>query len=89
MSHKHHRILSTILEGPVSGNIHWREVESLLHHLNAVIEPGHGARMRVILNGVDGTLHVPHHSGVCDKHDLRHLRDFLMSAGVTMTSIGK
>ena len=89
MSHKHERILSSILAGPVSGNIHWREVESLLHHLNATIEPGHGARKRVILNGVDGTLHVPHHTGVCDKHDLRHLRGFLISAGVSMTSAGK
>jgi len=89
MSRKHNRILSAILAGPVSGNIHWRDVESLLHHLNATIEPGHGARMRIILNGVDGTLHHPHHSGVCDKHDLRHLRDFLISAGVTLTSSGK
>lgn len=89
MSHKHQRILSSILEGPVSGNIHWRDIESLLHHLSAVIEPGHGARKRVTLNGVEGTLHVPHHSGVCDKHDLRHLRDFLLSAGITISANGK
>ena len=87
MSRKHHRVLSAVLEGPVSGNIHWREIESMIRHLGAVIEPGHGARMRVVLNGVEGTLHVPHHSGVCDKHDLRHLRDFLLSAGVSMSSL--
>ena len=86
MSRKHHRVLSAILNTPVSGNIHWREIESLLHHLDAIIEPGHGARMRVILNGVEGTLRVPHHSGVCDKNDVRHVRDFLFSAGVNMNS---
>ena len=87
MGRKHHRVLSAILDGPVSGNLHWRDIESMLCHLGAQIEPGHGARLRVSLNGVDGTLHVPHHTGVCNKHDLRHLRDFLLSAGVSISSI--
>ncbi|MDH5180832.1 MAG: type II toxin-antitoxin system HicA family toxin [Gammaproteobacteria bacterium] len=87
MSRKHHRVLDALLSGPVSGNIHWREIESLLRHLGARIEPGHGARMRISLNGVEGTLHVPHHSGVCDKNDLRHLRDYLATAGVNMASM--
>ena len=82
MSHKHERILQAILQEPVSGNIHWREVESLLRHLGAKVDSGHGARMRVELNGFEGTLHRPHHSGVCSKHDIRHLRDYLLSAGV-------
>jgi len=82
MSQKYERILQSILQEPVSGNIHWREVESLLHHLGAVIEPGHGARLKVMLNGVEGTLHRPHHSGVCSKQDIRHLRDYLVRVGV-------
>ncbi len=82
MSHKHDRILQSILEEPVSGNIHWREVESLLQHLGADIEPGHGARLKVLLNGVEGTLHRPHHSGVCSKQEIRHLRDYLLRVGV-------
>jgi len=86
MSHKYHRVLGAILDGPVSGNIHWREILSLLKHLNAQIEPGHGARMRVRLNGIEGTLRHPHHSGVCDKNDLRHLREFLLTAGITQQS---
>jgi hypothetical protein len=87
MSKKHKRVLAAILQEPVSGNIHWRDVESLLHHLGARIEPGHGARMRVVLNGVEGTLHRPHHSGVCGKHDIRHLREYLTAAGVSMASL--
>ncbi len=86
MSHKHERLLHSIMQEPVSGNIHWREVESLMHHLGAIIEPGHGARMRVNLNGVEGSLHHPHHSGVCTKQDIRHLRDFLVSAGISRSS---
>lgn len=87
MSQKHKRILSAILDGPASGNVHWREVESLLQHLGASIEPGHGARMRVELNGVQGTLHKPHHSGVCDKHDIRHLREYLLEVGIDADSL--
>ena len=83
MTQKHDRLLRAILEQPVSGNIHWREIESLLTHLGAAIEPGHGARMKVTLNGIEGTLHRPHHSGVCSKHDIRHLRDFLISTGIS------
>ena len=37
MSHKHLHLLRTIFQDPVSGNIHWREVESLLHHLGAEV----------------------------------------------------
>ena len=40
MSHKHESLLRTIFHDPISGNIHWREVESLLHHVGADIEPG-------------------------------------------------
>lgn len=82
MSQKHKRILSAILQQPVSGNLHWKDVESLLLHLGASIEPGHGARMRIVLNDIQGSLHRPHHSGICNKHDIRHLRDYLIEAGI-------
>jgi hypothetical protein len=52
MSHKHENLIRTIFHDPISGNIHWREVESLLRHLDADIEQLSGARLRVRLNGV-------------------------------------
>ena len=33
MSHKHEQLLRTIFHDPISANIHWREVESLLNHV--------------------------------------------------------
>jgi len=87
MSHKHKRVLSSILQEPVSGNIHWREVESLLNHLGANPEPAHGARVRVVINGVEGMLCRPHHSGVCSKQDIRHLQNYLVSAGINLASL--
>ncbi|OHC68966.1 MAG: hypothetical protein A2045_00435 [Rhodocyclales bacterium GWA2_65_20] len=86
MSHKHANLLRSIFQDPVSANIHWREVESLLHHLGAVVEPAHGARFRVVLNRVEGFLHHPHHSNVCDRQTIKLLREFLAHAGVSLSS---
>ena len=85
MSHKHEHLLRSIFDGPVSGNVHWREVESMLTHLGAKVDPHHGAIFRVELNGVEGFLHHPHHSNTCSKQELRHVRDYLISAGVDPT----
>jgi hypothetical protein len=86
MSHKHKRILNSIFTEPVSGNLHWREVESLLHHLGAEFQNTHGARLTVVLNSVEGQLHRPHHSSALSRHDVRHLREFLARAGVSLSS---
>lgn len=83
MSHKHDHFIRAIFQDPVSANIHWREVESFLHHLGAVMEPIQGARFKVVLNGVEGILHRPHHSNVCSKQEIKHLREYLASARVT------
>ena len=83
MSHKHVSLIRAIFQDPISGNIHWRGIESLLHHLGANVEPIHGARYRVWLNDVEGVLHHPHHSNVCAKQDIKHLRRYLASAQVT------
>ncbi|HUX90341.1 MAG TPA: type II toxin-antitoxin system HicA family toxin [Gallionellaceae bacterium] len=82
MSHKHDSQLSAIFHDPVSGNIHWREVESLLQHLGASINPAHGARFHVTLNSLECFLHHPHQSSVCDRNLIKHLREFLIRAGV-------
>jgi hypothetical protein len=83
MSHKHEQLIRAIFHDPISGNIHWREVESLLHHLGAQMEPLSGARFRVKLNGYEGILHRPHHSNVLDRQGVKHLREYLGRAKVT------
>jgi hypothetical protein len=83
MSHKHVKLIRAIFHDPISGNIHWREIESLLSHLGATIEPLSGARVRVLLNGAEGILHHPHHSNVLDRQEVRHLREYLARARIT------
>jgi hypothetical protein len=88
LSHKHEQLVRTIFRDPVSGNIHWRDVESLLAHLGAHIEPLAGARFRVLLNRCDGILYRPHHSNVLDRQAIWHLREFLARAEVTPSRYG-
>jgi len=83
MSHKHESLLRTIFHDPISGNIHWREIESLLNHVGAEIEPLSGARIRVRLNGAEGILHRPHHGNTLDRSAVRHLREYLSHARMT------
>jgi len=83
MSHKHEQFLRAIFHDPISGNIHWREVESLLRHLGAKVEQTSGATVRVVLNGYDGNLHRPHHSGTLDRQGVRALREYLARAKAT------
>ncbi len=83
MSHKYSNLLRAIFHDPIPANIHWREIESLLHHVGAEIEPAHGARFRVLLNGVEGFLHYPHHGSTCSKQEIKILREYLSSAGMS------
>ncbi len=87
MSHKHEQTLRSLFHDPISGNIHWREVESLLVHLGAAIEPLTGARLRVTLNRMEGILHRPHHGNTLDRGGVQHLREFLGRAGATPAAV--
>lgn len=86
MSNKHRNVLQTIFHDPISSNVQWREVESLLHHLGASIESSHGARFRVALNRHEFSVHHPHHGNELGKTDIKHLRECLAAAGITLSS---
>ena len=86
MSHKHLHLLQTIYHEPPSANIHWREIESLLTHLGAIVEPSHGARFRVVLNRFEGFFHQPHNGSTCAKQEIKQIREFLARAGVTLSA---
>jgi len=83
MSNKHAQLLRTLFHDPVSANIHWREIESLLHHIGADIEPLPGARIRVKINRMEGILHRPHRGNTLDRNAVQHVREVLSRAGIT------
>jgi hypothetical protein len=83
MSRRHANLLRTVFHDPPSGNVHWRDIEALLKHVGAALEPISGARIRVHLNKMEAVLHRPHHSNTLDASALLHVREFLARAGVT------
>ena len=86
MSHKHAHLMRTIFQDPLPANIHWREIESLLHHLGAEISPTNGGRFKVTLNKVETLLHHPHNGSTCNKTDIKAIREFLTHAGITLSA---
>jgi hypothetical protein len=83
MSRHHANLIRTIFHDPPSHNVHWRDIESLLKHVGAAIEPLSGARVRVQIERVEGVLHRPHHSNVIGTSTLLQVREILGRAGVT------
>ena len=86
MSNKHRHVLEAIFRDPVSSNIQWREVESLLNHLGASVDPSHGARFRVVLNRHEFFVHHPHHGNEFAKTEIKHLRECLAASGVSLSA---
>ena len=86
MSHKHAHLLRSIFQDPLPANIHWREIESLLNHLGATIQPSHGARFKIILNGHESILHHPHNSNTCSRQEIKAVREALLHAGISLSS---
>jgi hypothetical protein len=75
--------LRVIFATPVPSDLKWKDIESLLFSLGAVIKEGRGSRVRVALNGVRAVFHEPHPTSkeVC-KCTVKDVKDFLESAGI-------
>lgn len=83
MNKRHQRALEAIFAQPISGNIKWRDVESLFKTLGAVLQERAGSRIAVLLNNKVAVFHRPHPSPNMDKGAVRDVRHFLINAGVT------
>ncbi len=81
MTGKHRRILELIFAQPISGNLHWRDVEALLRALGAMVSERSGSRVAIELQDRVAVFHRPHPRPTLDKGAVRQLRKFLESAG--------
>lgn len=82
MNKKHQRTLELIFKQPIQSNVIWKDIESLIENLGALIEEGKGSRVRFLLNGARATFHRPHPRKEIDKGALVSIRLFLQEAGV-------
>jgi hypothetical protein len=84
MKRRHAKTLALLFHRPVSANVKFDEVMSLLVELGADIETGReGSRVGVVLFGEVRVLHKPHPSPNMDKGAVATLRDWLEQQGVT------
>lgn len=83
MKRKHKKTLEAVFARPVSGNVHWRDIEALFVELGAEISEREGSRVAVILFGEVRVFHRPHPSPSTDKGALSSIRKWLEQHGVS------
>jgi hypothetical protein len=77
----HSKTLAGIFTHPASHNVEWHDVLSLLNHVGTTTER-HGGGYSVAIGGDSMTLARPHGHDLVDD-ELRHLRAFLTTAGLS------
>lgn len=84
MNSKHRQTLEKIFENPLRSDVPWSDIEKLFIALGAEISEGRGSRVRVELKGTLAVFHRPHPQRITDKGQLKSVRRFLESSGVTI-----
>ncbi len=82
MKRKHKKTLEAVFARPVSGNVHWRDIEALFVELGAEISEREGSRVAVVLFGEVRVFHRPHPNPSTDKGALASIRKWLEQHGV-------
>jgi hypothetical protein len=83
----HLRTYNTIFQHPVSHNLEWRAVRSLMGKLGDVTEEPNG-NLKVVRNGQTLVLHPHHTKDVADVDELMTLRHFLEKSEPSPAGIG-
>jgi len=71
---KHQKTLEQIYKRPTSGNILWKDIESLFNALGANVSERAGSRVAVVLFGEVRVFHRPHPSPNTDKGAIASIR---------------
>ena len=83
MKRKHQKTLELIFSHPVSANIKWRDIESLLTVLGAELIEREGSRVEVFLFGEVRVFHRPHPRPDTDKGAVASIRQWFRDNEVT------
>ncbi|OOR91342.1 hypothetical protein B0181_03300 [Moraxella caviae] len=81
MQSKHQKTLTAIFTNPISANIKFKDIESLLVALGAKISEREGSRIAVVLDGQVRVFHRPHPSPNTDKGAVMSVRRWLIDLG--------
>jgi hypothetical protein len=81
MKRRHQRTLELVFAHPTSGNIQWKDIESLFRELGAEVSEREGSRVAVVLFGEVRVFHRPHPSPNTDKGAVASIRKWLEQHG--------
>jgi len=74
---KQQKTLELLFSRPVSGNIHWRDIEALFRALGGELIEREGSRIEVFLFGEVRVFHRPHPRPDTDKGAVASIREWL------------
>ena len=83
MNRAHQKTLAAIYGEPTPATLEWRKIESLLMALGAQVVEGSGSRVAFVLHGKRADFHRPHPGKEAKRYQVRAMREFLASVGVT------
>ena len=81
MKRRHQRTLELVFARPTSGNIQWKDIESLFGELGAEVSEREGSRVAVVLFGEVRVFHRPPPSPNTDKGAIASIRKWLEQHG--------
>ena len=82
MNSRQRKTLALVYKDPLSANIVWKDIESLLNAVGCEITEGSGARVRLALNGVRAVFHRLHPDPKTDRGAVKSMRRFLTEAEI-------
>lgn len=83
MSNKHDAMIEKIFAHPIAANIDWKKLSHALEHYGATIDTSHHGRAKIVINGAELGIHLPHHGhDIENKDDIMALRHFLEGQGI-------
>ena len=86
----HQGTYDAVFQHPISRNIQWRELRSMLSSLSETVEEEHNGNLKFTRNGQSLVVHPPRHKNFSDVEELMHIRHFLeRSEAPKLTSIAK
>ncbi len=83
MNRTHQKTLAAIYANPVPASLEWRKIEALLVALGAQVVEGSGSRVAFVLQGRRADFHRPHPGKEAKRYQVRAMREFLESVGIT------
>ncbi|WP_373019472.1 hypothetical protein [Thiomicrorhabdus sp.] len=88
MSHKHKAVIEKVFAHPISTSIDWKQLQHALEHFGAEIEISGSNRAKIVMNGQEIVIGLPHHGHeIADKTEVTQLRHFLEAVKLTPDAI--